>query len=272
MSFVLEAVVIAARALPQVAALLVLVALAALAAYGLGARLLGAGEPGREAGLAIALGVTLLGTTLFALGLAGLLTRPAVWGLWGAAVAAGWPVWRRLARSWRGWSTGGRVAAVLLGLAIVAFASALLAYPVTGFDPMTYRLVTARAFGASGGLPFLPDLRFPIGAQFSEVLFAAALLVADDRLTRGLELLAALAAAGVVYGWAARRGSPRAGLLAVALWVGSPFVVLYATDAYVDVGTALFATAALAAVDRFRQEGGGRWAAIAKAQIGRAHV
>ena len=81
MSFVLEAVVIAARALPQVAALLVLVALAALAAYGLGARLLGERDSGWDTGLAIALGLTLLGTALFALGLAGLLTQPAVWEL-----------------------------------------------------------------------------------------------------------------------------------------------------------------------------------------------
>ena len=191
--------------------------------------------------------------------------------LWAAAMVAGWPEWRRLAGSWRGWPARRWVVVAgvgLAGLVVTVFVATLLAYPVTGFDPMTYRLVTGRDFAAAGGLPFLPDLRLPIGAQFTEVLFAGALLVADDRLARGLELLAALATAGVLYGWAARRATPRAGLLAVALWVGSPFVVLYATDAYVDVGTALFAAAALAAADRFRQEGGERWAAVAGALAG----
>ena len=60
MSFVPEAAVIAVRALPQVMALLGLLALVALAAYGLGRRLLGEGHSWRDAGLAVALGLTVL--------------------------------------------------------------------------------------------------------------------------------------------------------------------------------------------------------------------
>ena len=162
---------------------------------------------------------------------------------------------------------------VRAGLALVALAPlfALAIYPPTAFDETLYHLPFARAFAASGGLPFLPELRFPVFPQLAEVLAAEVLLFAGDVATHLVQLLAALLTAGLLVAWGSEWGSgegPDAGRLAAAAWLGNPLVVYLAGTGYVEPLLALFATAACWAFWRWRRDGRDRWLALAAAFAG----
>lgn len=153
----------------------------------------------------------------------------------------------------------------------------LALYPPTAFDATLYHLPMARAFAASGGLPFLPHLRFPVFPQLQELLFAGMLLLdrggpAGDTGPQLVALLAALSTAALLCGWTARgerdaRGDPGegSGRLAAAAFLGNPIVVGIGTAAYVEPGLALFAAASFYAAFRYRASGGRGWAALAGA-------
>lgn len=218
----------------------------ALALLGWGRAALGPGagaDAAEEHALALAAGFAGVGLALFALGLLGQLRAGAVATL----ALAGIALCFRLERP------RPRLVVEGLGLAVALVLGSLLAYPLTGWDPAMYRLPTARAFAVSGGLPFVPELRFPIGPQLGEVLFAGALTLGSERFARGLVFLALLGTVTLAYAWARRLFGTPAGLVAAALVVGSPGAVLYGTDAYVDVLQAFFTVAALAAADRARE-------------------
>src|SRR5690606_7690330 len=106
--------------------------------------------------------------------------------------------------------------------------------------------------------------------QLVEVLFGAALLFGDDRAARLLELAMTALATLAIFGWVRRHASAAAGVWAAALWVGSPHVVLFGSDAYVDVTLALFGTLALQALDASREGPEGRWPWTAGALAGAA--
>lgn len=223
-----------------------------------------------KAGLAVALGAATLAEGVQLLGLAGIL-RP--WALAAVAVAIhllGWRAWREAlaaARArWRGRHPGGRWALVL---ALTALATAplfaLTLYPATDFDPTAYHLPLARAFSATGRLPFLTDLIFPIGPQLNDLLFAAVFPWGAELAAQGVELALTLATAALLAGWGARAFSPAAGWIAAGLYLGNPLVVHLAGTAYIDPGLALFVTAALYSWDRARGDAAGAlgWLATA---------
>ncbi|MEP7010196.1 MAG: hypothetical protein ABJC13_07730 [Acidobacteriota bacterium] len=213
-----------------------------------------------RAGVDVALGLALLAALGFWLGICGWLT---FWGLVGgvAVVAAG-----LLAISPRRKGPGRRQApplrlsaprgAVLLVVLLPLVALAL--YPPTGFDTTMYHLPFARAFVATGGLPFLADLRFPIFPQASEVLFAEAMILDGDRAAQLLSLIATLSTAAILFGWAKRvsaeGGEGRAsgvGELAAALFLGGPIVAYLSGTAYCEPVLVLFGVAAFDQIDRF---------------------
>ncbi|MES1244404.1 MAG: glycosyltransferase family 39 protein [Acidobacteriota bacterium] len=132
-------------------------------------------------------------------------------------------------------------------LAVLALAPLFLLtiYPPTAFDETMYHLPFARAFARSGALPATPALRFPVFPALGELLFAETLLLADDVATHLVNLVAALATAGLLLAWGRRAFSPWAGRLAAALWLGNPIVVYLGGTAYVDPLLALFVTGAL---------------------------
>lgn len=150
----------------------------------------------------------------------------------------------------------------LLGAAALAPSFVLALYPPTGFDATMYHLPFARAFAATGGVPFLPDLRFPVFPQANEMLFAMALLFAPDIATHLVQWLLTLITAAWIWSWAREAwGRPAAGLLAAAVFLGNPLVAHLATSAYVEAGLTLFVTAALAAFRRWRHSGERGWLA-----------
>ena len=91
-----------------------------------------------------------------------------------------------------------------------------------------YHLPVARAFAASGAMPALPDLRYPVFPQLVELLDASELLVDGDVLTPLTSLLFCLLVAALLVAWGRRLGDLRAGAWSAALWLGSPFVLLLA--------------------------------------------
>jgi hypothetical protein len=141
---------------------------------------------------------------------------------------------------------------VLLPLVVLAL------YPPTAFDTTMYHLPFAKAFVATGGLPFLFDLRFPIFPQASEVLFAEAMLLDGDRAAQLVSLLATLSTAAILFGWARRVSKKGAdsgtGELAAALFVGGPIVAYLSGTAYCEPVLVLFVAAAFDQIDRFGVE------------------
>jgi hypothetical protein len=203
-----------------------------------------ASSPAGRWGMATALGLALLGVGGYALGAAGAL-RPLPVALVAIALAApGLPhAWRSLARLRRPrggqWAVG-LVAAVGLVLAL---------YPPLPFDETLYHLPMARAYAHAGAMPFLTDLRMPVFPALFEVLVAETLLFDGDLAAHLLSWLSVAATAALLVDWGRRGGSPVAGRWAAALYVGSPLVAYLAGTAYVEPLLALFATAALSALE-----------------------
>lgn len=148
----------------------------------------------------------------------------------------------------------------LAGAAVLLPFSLLPLYPPTDFDATMYHLPFAKAFAASGGVPFLADLRFPVFPQVNEVLFALVMLFAPDVAAHGVQWLMTMLTAALVWVWGREAfASTAAGWLAAAVFLGNPIVVHLAGSAYVDAGLTLFTTAALYAAWRWRGSGDRSW-------------
>lgn len=208
-----------------------------------------------------ALGLAAISHLGLFLGFAGLLRPlPVLLSLSGIHLL-GFRVWRELPReigitvrqipSWGWWLAG--------AVAILPF-SLLPLYPPTAFDATMYHLPFARAFIASGGVPFLADLRFPVFPQANELLFTQVMLFAPDIATHGVQWLMTLLTAVLIWAWGRDAFSnAAAGWLAAAAFLGNPIVVHLAGSAYVEAGLMLFATAALYAARRWRGTGERSW-------------
>lgn len=221
-------------------------------------------------GWGLACGLLVWAEGCFLAGLAHGLTRPVVAAGAGLALALGGRATWRLAVETLGELRGGwrRTVLAVAGLVFAVPLAASALYPPFDWDETIYHLVFARAFAASGALPFLIEARVPVFPPFAEALSAAALLTAGDLATHWLVVLATAASALLLLGWAA---TPRAvRVLACALYAGSPLVVYLAGLGYVDPLLTAFATAALAALERARRERFERWLVVAGLAAGGA--
>jgi 4-amino-4-deoxy-L-arabinose transferase-like glycosyltransferase len=163
-------------------------------------------------------------------------------------------------------------AARLLAVAVAAVAPffVMALYPPTAFDATLYHLPFARAFAASGRLPFLPDLRFPVFPQLNEVLFAEVLLVAPDIDAHLVALVATLLCAGIVFTWGRAAFSAGVGALAAAIYLGNPLVAYLGTTGYVEALATLLGTAALYCAWRWWESPDGAWLLLAGVFAGSA--
>lgn len=221
-----------------------------------------------ERGLvATALGTAAIGHLLFLMGLAGFLEPLPLGVLLVGAHLFSWPAWRdvwRDARQVVSRLRPARAAAIALAAGVLLAPLLLLPlYPPASFDSTMYHLPYAKAFAASGGVPFLPSLRFPVFPQLMEVLFAGMLLFADDVAAQSLQALATLLTAGLVFVWGKEAFGRAAGWLAAGIYLGNPIVTYFAGTAYVDPSLSLFATAALFAIRRWRRSRLTGWLALA---------
>jgi hypothetical protein len=204
-----------------------------------------------RSGIAVALGLSILAHAGLLLGSLHLLTPGALFAVAVLVHLLGIGVWRDLARALR---ERGRRGAGRIGLAmIVALAPlfVLALYPPLAFDETSYHLPVAVGFARAGGVPFLPELRFPVFPHLANVLFAEMLLLAGDTATHLVALLAAGATAALLVGWG--------GWMAAALFLGYPIVAYLSGTGYVDAGFALFVTAGLFALERWRESRQDAW-------------
>jgi hypothetical protein len=206
-----------------------------------------------------ALGLAGLAHLGFILGLADLLRPAAVLVVVAGIHGLGFRVWRGTEPFRRL-----RFRHVVLGAAALLPLALLTLYPPTAFDATLYHLPFARGFMASGGVPFLADLRFPVFPQVNEMLFALIMFFAPDVAVHGVQWLMTMLTAALVWFWA-RDAFPgaAAGWLAAAIYLGNPIVIYLAGTGYVEAGLTLFITAALYAVRRWRGSGERRWLVLA---------
>jgi hypothetical protein len=216
---------------------------------------------GERLALPLVAGLAVLGPLALLLGFLGLLSRGPLLLLLAAVHLAGLEAWKEAVGEIRIWLGDPRGWWTALGLAVASAPFFVLAlYPPTAFDETLYHLPFAEAFARTGGVPFLPELRYPVFPQLQETLCAAVLaLTGQDVATHLVQLLAAGATAALLVSWGSRFFAPSAGLIAAALFLGYPMVAYLSVTGYVDVGVTLFATAGLYAVQRWREEGSGGW-------------
>jgi hypothetical protein len=188
----------------------------------------------------LGLGVIGLLTTLLAA--AGLLqTVPALIAVLLLQLAC-WQVWRDLARGVlsapRRWAIAAGVSALLIAALAPYWLLAL--YPPSAFDATMFHLAAARIYADNHALVFAQYLRFPLFPQTNEMLFALALLLADDITAQLIQFLMVVLTAVALCAWGQRAFSLQAGLWAAGLWLSNPMVVLLGGIALVDAGLALF--------------------------------
>lgn len=220
----------------------------------------------------MALGLAVLGLPLFLLGLLGQLAVGPLLGLLLLVHLVGLGAWREIVQS--GWTVlaDPRRRAVAVGLVAASAPFFLLAlYPPTAFDETTYHLPYSQEFVRTGGLPFLPDLRFPVFPQLAEILMAGVLaLTGRDTATHLVPWLSTGTTAALLAAWGRRVTSPRAGWMAAALFLGYPIVVHLGVTGYVEAELALFVTAALYSLARWREERRQGWLVLVAVFAGSA--
>ncbi len=237
----------------------------AASAWVFGETLLGrwlVGRPRERWPVAGALGLGVIAQAMFFLGLLGLLDRTIVLGLlalghlfcrhtwsssFGRSVFAGWIV------------TRAHRVSLAVGLVALGPLFVLALYPPTGFDAAVYHLPYARAFVDTGGLPFLPDLRFPVFPQAGEMGFVLGFFLSGEIAAKLTQLIAVWWTAGLLMLWGQELQSREVGWWAAALWLGSPLVVWLGTSAYVDATLTLFVTATLYTWERWARTEDRRW-------------
>jgi hypothetical protein len=149
---------------------------------------------------------------------------------------------------------------LLLGcvVAAVLFARAFLLplYPPTEFDVTEYHLAAPKMWLQAHAIIPTPFLRYQVGPSSAHALFAALMLAHDDLAPQILSFAAIGLVATLLYGWGKRANTACAGILAAALWIGSPAVLDSGPVASYHALAGLFASASiytLAAYVRTRQ-------------------
>lgn len=144
-----------------------------------------------------------------------------------------------------------RVLVVALLVVVAAAGGFVIAlFPPTAFDETTYHLPFARAFLASGAMPWVPELRVATFPLLGEALQAALLLGWGERGPHQLALFATLLTAALLLVWGGEADRRETGWLAGALFLGSPLVTYLAGTGYVDPLVGLFVTGSFYALWR----------------------
>ena len=262
---------------------LAVIGLLVFVSYVLGRRLLWSlpfRSTGEKVAFSASVGLGLIGTALFLLGLVHLLhvgrgggPRPG---------RPGRPVRRvfvemgaALRRGWRALTTRGtrsraavRLAAGILAFAGMAWLMVLALYPPHLWDAISYHLAAAKIFAVEQVVRPAENLRYCVAPQLNEVLFALMLMVSDDLSAQLVQFAAMVLVAVLLAGWCGARYPPLAGPVAAGLWLGSPLVLALGTNAYIDMGVAFFCTMAVFAFVNGLEEPGAHWMRVAGAERG----
>lgn len=167
--------------------------------------------------------------------------------------------------SWRRWIVG--AAFLIVGAALFPL-WLLPLYPPTDFDVTMYHLAAPKAWLQAHAVIATPFLRGPVFPHSAHTLFAALLLAKDDIAAQILSL-AATGLVGIgLYGWGKRIHGNAAGILAAALWIGSPPVLALAGVASYHALGSLFAFASIYALAAYATTRRLTWLFAAGAFVG----
>jgi len=202
-------------------------------------------------------GAVVASALVFVLGLTGGLARPWLFGVVALGVilaVAHAP--RQIA--FRGFP--GRLAVAALLVAPIALQ---VFYPPVDWDATSYHLAVAKLDLASHHVMVTRYLRYPVFPQFQEMLFTMALGTFGDVAAHGTTFLAWVGTALALLAAGTRLGAKTAGVMAAALWIGSPTALAFGTVGYVDVPLTFFVTLAGLCWIVYAREPRRRWAALA---------
>ena len=199
----------------------------------------------------LALGLAVLAYAVLALAALHLLVEPALAALVAAPIAAAAPAALRALRSSppRPWSRPRRRTLVLVALAaLVAVGPFLDAFvPRYGWDALTYHLGLPERYLHGHRIWFTPFSLYSAFPLDVEMLYALGLGLGSAAVCKLINLQF-----GVLALWTlallARRASPRAALFAVAIVLADPLFAWELGVAYTDLGGALYALLAFAAL------------------------
>lgn len=206
----------------------------------------------RDFAIAAALGLGLLGTAFFLLGLASALRPEVVISIVAAVNLIALRRWQRPHVHRLTW-----IVAIAIGVPFI-----LSLYPPVAYDETLYHLPFARLFERAHAVVFADTLRFPVFPQLADTLFAGIMMFASDVRTHVVELAAVIVTA-IAIATAVPRTSSATGWLAAAFWIGNPIVAYYGGSSLVDLTLTMFCTTAWIAWMRWDAEGRLRWLVIA---------
>lgn len=197
-----------------------------------------------------------------------LLARNDLHRLGGALAAVGRDLRAQIAVSVR----GAMGLAILLALALLASAIGALT-PPHHFDALAYHLTAPARFLQTGWLAPLPDVPYGNLPLTVELLYGVGLAFGSDAFAHLLHLSFGLLTALALWALARRAFDRATAWLAVALFLGTPLVTVWARVANVDLPLACFLLLAVLAVVRAGGLSGAearRWAILAGVWCGLA--
>lgn len=141
-------------------------------------------------------------------------------------------------------------------------------YPPTDFDVTMYHLVAPKLWLQAHRVIVTPFLRFPIAPHSAHTLFATLMLGGNDLSPQILSLAATGLVATGLYGWGSRVSGIDAGILAAALWLGSPAVLAMAGVGGYHMLASLFAFGSIYALSNYGKTRQILWLFVASAFLG----
>ena len=274
-----------AVALRDLSLTLLLMAITAVLAHGLGEKLLHLLAPPDLTRLegsvfSLALGLGALGYLMFGLGMIGLLNTAWITGsILGLSLWVG-PQWRaapgRVRRAlsaihaaWRSAEPLARISAVLAAvIGILAFIHSLS--PPWDYDGLMYHLVGPQLFLREGRILPYPD-NWYVNAPFTlEMVFSLGMAYGDDVFPKLIHFSSAVLLVLATYAAGRRWLGERGGWLSAAILLGVPTLPIWASFAYIDLGWALYEFLALVAGLVWWQSRSRRWLGMSAVFIGLA--
>ncbi|MEK7382161.1 MAG: hypothetical protein AAB262_02635, partial [Elusimicrobiota bacterium] len=201
--------------------------------------------------VAAALGLGSFAQAVFLLAWAGVLNRPALAALAGAAAALAYPLRARsIPMPPRPRALWQELAAGLLAFAAFAVLATSLA-PTLEWDVRAYHLALPEIYLRAGGLRDLPWMIHSHWPRLMETFYALPLAFGSDSTAA---LIHAGAAALLVGATAASAGSAAAGWAAALTLAGQPALLRTAAAAHCDAASALFVFAAALALSQWEEK------------------
>ena len=164
--------------------------------------------------------------------------------------------WTKLSPAWR--RPRLQALGVIAALAIAGLAATALLllplYPPTDFDETMYHLAVAKIWIQAHAIVPTPYLRGQVLPHTAHALFAALMILKDDIAAQILSVVATVLTAIGLFGWGVRVRGTACGVLAAALWLGSPAALTLAGVADYHALSSLFCFAALFSLANYATE------------------